>query len=68
MSESTLNIQSIRAEDAVKVLSAVSGRKVSEEDIREVSASGAPIVNSDGTINLLNYAAWLIKEIGKNGN
>ena len=47
---------------AAKVLSAAAGRKIGEDVIREDLAAGAP-VNPDGTINLLHYAAWLVREV-----
>ena len=37
---------------------------VPEETIRRHVAAGAP-VGSDGTVNLVNYAAWLNKELAK---
>ncbi len=49
---------------AAKVLSAAAGRKIGEELIREDLAAGAP-ANPDGTINLLHYAAWLVREVAR---
>lgn len=45
-------------EDASKLLS------VSPEQIALDLEAGLP-TNSDGTINLVYYAAWLIKEMGR---
>jgi plasmid maintenance system antidote protein VapI len=39
------------------------GRETLEADI----AAGAP-VNADGTINLVHYAAWLVKELVVRGD
>jgi hypothetical protein len=39
----------------------VGGERVTEEMIRADLAAGAP-KNPDGTINLVHYAAWLVKE------
>lgn len=38
--------------------------RVTEEEIRADSAAGAP-TNSDGTIHLVTYCAWLIRERGR---
>jgi hypothetical protein len=48
--------------DAAKVLTKAGGRPVTEAMLREDLDAGAP-VNPDGTINLLHYAAWLVKEL-----
>ncbi len=48
--------------DAAKVLSAVGGVKVTEEMLREDLGIGAP-ANPDGTLNLVHYAAWLVREV-----
>jgi hypothetical protein len=37
---------------------------VSEEKVREHLAAGAP-VGADGTVNLVNYAAWLNRQLAK---
>jgi hypothetical protein len=38
---------------------------ITEDMLRADVAAGAP-VNADGTINLVHYAAWLVKEMGRN--
>ncbi len=48
--------------DAAKVLSAVGSVKVTEEMLREDLGIGAP-ANPDGTLNLVHYAAWLVREV-----
>lgn len=41
------------------------GSKYADEDrIRDDIADGAP-TNSSGSINLVNYAAWLVKGMGR---
>ncbi len=50
--------------DAAKLLSAVGGIKVSEELLREDVGLGAP-ANDDGTLNLVYYAAWLVREVAR---
>ncbi len=51
-------------EQAAKLLSAVAKIRVSVEQIREDLEAGAP-QNTDGTINLMHYAAWMVKEMGR---
>ncbi|HEY0985110.1 hypothetical protein [Schlesneria sp.] len=53
--------------DVAKLLSKVSGKGVDSEMLEEDVAEGAP-TNPDGTINLVNYAAWLVKEMAKRAN
>ncbi|MBS0210406.1 MAG: hypothetical protein JSS27_15790 [Planctomycetes bacterium] len=50
--------------DAARLLAKIGGRAVTEAMLREDLAQGAP-TNRDGTINLVHYAAWLAKEMGR---
>lgn len=47
--------------DAAKMFSQLLGETVTAAMIKEDIGEGAP-ANSDGTINLLHYGAWLVKE------
>lgn len=47
-----------------ELLTKARGWPISEEMIRADIEAGAP-VNSDGTLNLIYYAAWLLKEMGR---
>jgi len=47
--------------DAARLLSAVGGQAVTVEMLQADVAAGAP-TNADGTLNLVEYAAWLVKE------
>ena len=47
----------------VKVLRAAGSKNAAEQTIREDLDAGAP-ANPDGTINLMHYAAWLVRENG----
>ena len=51
-------------EQAAKLLSAAAKIRVSEELIASDLASGAP-QNQDGTISLVAYAAWMLKEMSR---
>lgn len=50
--------------DAARLLSAVGGQPVSEATIRADVEAGAP-TNADVTLNLVHYAAWLVREMGR---
>jgi hypothetical protein len=66
MSEATNPIDPNRLtpEQAAKLLSAAAKIRISVEQIREDLEAGAPR-NADGTINLMHYAAWMVKEMGR---
>ncbi len=51
-------------EQAAKLLSAAYRERIDVEKIRSDVDAGAPM-NSDGTINLVNYAAWQAEELGR---
>jgi hypothetical protein len=57
-----LNPTALSVTDAALVLSRAGGTSVTESMIREDIAEGAP-TNADGTLNLVHYAAWLVKEM-----
>ncbi len=58
----TLNPTALPVADAARLLSAAGGIRVAAEMIQADIDAGAP-TNIDGTINLIQYAAWLIKEM-----
>ena len=62
MSETTPIPTALTVAQAAKVLSAAGGRKITEEIVRADIDAGAP-VNGDGTVNLVHYTAWLVKEL-----
>ncbi len=57
-----LNPNALSVANAVRLLAKVSGERVTEEMIRADLAAGAP-ANRDGSINLVHYAPWLVKEM-----
>ena len=63
----TLNPSALPVADAARLLSAGGGHAVTPEQIRTDIEAGAP-VNGDGTINLVQYAAWLVKEMANRGD
>ena len=46
---------------AAKVLSPVSGERITEDMLQADVEAGAP-VTADGRINLVYYAAWLVQQ------
>jgi len=62
MSEKTPSLTALTVAQMGKVLSAAGGRKITEEMLLADIDAGAP-VNSDGTINLVHYTAWMAKEM-----
>ena len=54
--------------DTVRLLTKVGGEAVTEDMLQEDIRDGAP-ANPDGTINLVHYAAWLVRELAiENGS
>ncbi len=75
MAEHAPNVQPNRAmsptalsmADAARLLSAAGGRSVTVEMIQADIAAGGP-TNADGALNLVHYAAWLVKEMSACGD
>ena len=61
------NPTALAVPDAARLLSAASGQRVTAEMIEFDVNAGAP-TNVDGTINLVQYAAWLAKEMASGGD
>jgi hypothetical protein len=57
-----LNPAALSIEEAALVLTRAGGQTVTEAMIRDDVAQGAP-TNPRGTINLVQYAAWLVREL-----
>ncbi len=67
---SRLNPAALGVADAARVLTrigGVGGKPVTEEMLRADIDAGAP-TNANGTINLVHYAAWLVKEMSAGGD
>lgn len=60
----TLNPQAMSMADAAKLLSRVSGERVTEAMLDADRNAGAP-VNPDGTFHIVHYTAWLVKQSGE---
>lgn len=57
-----VNPASLSIEDMSRLLSAAGNRKINAEKIRGDIEAGAP-VGRDGRMNLVHYAAWLMREV-----
>ena len=62
--EGPIDPQRLSVEQAAKVMSAAFNRRIEAERIRLDIDAGAP-TNRDGSLNLVHYAAWLAKEMGR---
>ena len=57
-----VRMTAISLEDAATVLTKAGRSPVTVEMLREDLAAGAPL-NPDGTLNLVHYGAWLVREL-----
>ena len=58
----SLSPTSLTVVDAARLLTKAGGQPVSIEMLKADLAAGAP-ANADGTINLVHYGAWLVREM-----
>jgi hypothetical protein len=58
-----VNPNALTLEDAALLLSKSSGQEITVEMLKLAIADGAP-TNANGTIHLVHFAAWLVKEMG----
>lgn len=56
-----ISLVALTKEQLIELLTKVGSSTISTESLEADIAQGAP-VNEDGTINLIHYAAWLIRE------
>ncbi|MCC6910175.1 MAG: hypothetical protein IT430_19760 [Phycisphaerales bacterium] len=59
-----LNPAALSVTDTARTLTRVGGRPITEAMIERDIEDGAP-TNGDGTINLVHYAAWLVKDLAE---
>ncbi len=62
-----LEITAMKPSDLAVVLSSAFRRKITEEQVLAVAKVGN-LLSGDGTINLLQYTAFLAKEVGVGSN
>lgn len=61
-----LNPAAMSIEDAARLLTKASGVRVDASQVGQDIEAGAP-TNADGTVNLVHYAAWLVREMATGG-
>ena len=61
---SGLNPSALALADAARLLSKVGGQAVTVTMLQADIAAGAP-TPANGTLNLVHYAAWLVREMGR---
>jgi hypothetical protein len=59
--KSPLNPRALARVDAARIFSAAAGAAIDLAMLEADVAAGAP-VNADGSLNLVHYAAWLVRE------
>ncbi len=62
--KSPIDPNRLTVEQAAKLLSAAAKIRIPEEQIADDLGDGAP-QNQDGTISLVAYAAWMLKEMSR---
>ena len=67
MQNPVLRVTSLSINDAALLLSKSGGKAVTGDIIRQDIEAGAP-VNADETVNLVHYAAWLVRELTNRGD
>ncbi len=58
----SLRITALPVADLARVLAAAYGRRISEQQVRDVAERGG-LVRPDGTVSLLEYTAYLVEEL-----
>ena len=62
MSAETLKTTALTAAQAARILATAYGRRVTEEQVREVVEAG-DLARPDGTFSLIDYVAFLAAEV-----
>ncbi len=57
-----LKITTVTPVQAAKIFSAVYSRRITEDQVREIAEAGE-LLRADGTMNMLEYVAFLAKEV-----
>jgi hypothetical protein len=63
-SERSLNPLALRIEDLAHILSVLGSQPITVQMLQADIDAGAP-TNPDGTINIVHYVAWLVREMGR---
>ena len=63
MSDSPVKLTEIKKEELLILLEKSGSRKATNQTIQADIEAGAPL-NSDGTVNIIDYTAWLVANHG----
>ena len=62
MTEESMTISAVTPDQAAKLFSAASSRRVSAEQVRAIAEEGE-LLRADGTFNVIEYTAYLAHEV-----
>jgi len=62
MTAETPKITALTPAQAARILAAAGSRRITEAMVRADIEAGAP-THADGTITLVHYTAWLVREV-----
>ena len=62
-----VNPLALPAGDALRMLRRAGCPQMSDETLQRLIDDGLPL-NADGTLNIIEYTAWMLKEAQGNGN
>jgi hypothetical protein len=62
-----LALTALSVADVAKILASAYGRRITEDQVREAAQRG-DLIRADGTINLVQYVAFLAKEVCSGGD
>ncbi len=65
--ENSLKMTALSPENVVQLLKRAGCRDMTMELLERDIDAGLP-VNGDGTINLIEYTAWMVREVNRDGN
>ena len=66
MPNTTVNPLALPAGDAIRMLRRQGCPQMSDETLQRLIDDGLPL-NADGTLNIIEYTAWMLKEVQGNG-
>ena len=67
MPNNTVNPLALPADDAVRMLRRSGCTAMSDETLARLVEDGLPL-NADGTVNIIEYTAWMLREVTGNGS
>ncbi len=67
VTQGQLNPSALTARDLARLLTSAAGVRIEEEQVEADIEAGAP-TNADGTLSLVHYAAWLVRQLATPGS